>query len=55
MLELTRQLTQDLGREPSPEEIGEKMEMTAEKVQNIQRISREPISLESTVKKKIHH
>lgn len=49
MSRITRQLTQDLGREPSPEEIGEKMEMTAEKVQNIQRISREPISLESTV------
>lgn len=49
MSRITRQLTQELGREPSPEEIGEKMEMSADKIQNIQRISREPISLESTV------
>ncbi|WP_026391318.1 RNA polymerase sigma factor RpoD [Haploplasma modicum] len=49
MSRITRQLTQELGREPTPEEIGEKMEMSADKIQNIQRISREPISLESTV------
>ncbi|VEU80999.1 RNA polymerase sigma factor RpoD [Haploplasma axanthum] len=49
MARIQRQLIQELGREPSPEEIGEKMEMSAEKVQNIQRISKEPISLESTV------
>lgn len=49
MARITRQLTQELGREPTSEEIGEKMDMTAERVQNIQRISREPISLESTV------
>lgn len=49
MARITRQLTQDLGREPTPDEIGEKMDMTGEKIQNIQRISREPISLESTV------
>ncbi|MDY0278322.1 MAG: RNA polymerase sigma factor RpoD [Acholeplasma sp.] len=49
MARIQRQLVQELGREPSPEEIGEKMEMSAEKVQSIQRISKEPISLESTV------
>lgn len=49
MARIQRQLTQELGREPTAAEIGEKMEMSAEKVQNIQRISREPISLESTV------
>ena len=49
MARITRQLTQEFGREPTPEEIGLEMEMTAEKIQHIQRISREPISLESTV------
>ena len=49
MARITRQLTQEFGREPTPEEIGVEMEMTAEKIQHIQRISREPISLESTV------
>lgn len=49
MSRITRQLTQELGRDPTPEEIGEKMEITAERVQDIQRISREPISLEATV------
>src|SRR5690554_458106 len=49
MARVTRQLTQELGREPTAEEIGEKMEFSAEQVQNIQRISREPISLEATV------
>lgn len=49
MARISRQLTQELGREPTPEEIGEKMEISAERVQDIQRISREPISLEATV------
>ena len=49
MARIQRQLTQELGREPSAEEIGEKMELSAERVQDIQRISREPISLEATV------
>ena len=46
---IKRQLTQELGREPLDEEIGEKMDITAEKVQYIKRISREPMSLEKPV------
>lgn len=49
MVRITRQLTQELGRDPSNAEIAKEMDMTEEKVQNIQRISKEPISLESTV------
>ncbi len=44
-----RQLMQELGREPSPEEIAAKMETTPEKVREIIKISQEPISLESPV------
>jgi RNA polymerase primary sigma factor len=49
MLRIQRQLVQELSREPTAEEIGEKMEITAEKVQQIQKISQEPISLEAPV------
>ena len=49
MIRIQRQLTQDLGREPSLEEIAQKMGITVEKVQDIQRISKEPISLETHV------
>ena len=49
MIRIQRQLIQDLGREPSIEEIAEKMGITPEKVQNIQRIAKEPISLEAHV------
>ncbi|MCF7930420.1 MAG: RNA polymerase sigma factor RpoD [Acholeplasmataceae bacterium] len=49
MIRIQRQLIQDLGREPSLEEIAQKMGITAEKVQNIQRIAKEPISLEAHV------
>lgn len=49
MIRIQRQLVQDLGREPSIEEIAQKMGITPEKVQNIQRIAKEPISLESHV------
>ena len=49
MIKFQRQLTQDLGREPTVEEIAEKMEITPDKVLNIQQIAREPISLESPV------
>jgi RNA polymerase primary sigma factor len=43
------QLVQELSREPTPEEVAEKMEISVEKVQQIQRIAQEPISLESPV------
>ncbi len=44
-----RQLVQELSREPSAEEIGERMGITAERVQQIQRIAQEPISLEAPI------
>ena len=46
---IQRQLTQELGREPLDEEIGKEMGITADKVQYIKRISREPMSLENPV------
>ncbi|MGI6032088.1 MAG: RNA polymerase sigma factor RpoD [Coriobacteriales bacterium] len=46
---IQRQLLQELGREPTPEEIGEKMDMTAERVREIQKISQEPVSLETPI------
>ena len=49
MSKIRRQLIQDLGREPTDEEIGEKMDLSADRVQYIKRISREPMSLETPV------
>lgn len=46
---IQRQLIQELLREPTPDEIADKMGITVEKVQQIQKISQEPISLESPV------
>ena len=45
----SRQLVQELGREPTPEEIAEKMEMSVEKVKKVFKISKEPISLETPI------
>ncbi|NLK76027.1 MAG: RNA polymerase sigma factor RpoD [Clostridiales bacterium] len=44
-----RQLLQDLGREPSPEEISEVMKIPVERVREIQKISQEPVSLETPI------
>lgn len=44
-----RKLVQDLGREPHPEEIAEEMNMDVEKVRNIIKISKKPISLETPI------
>jgi RNA polymerase primary sigma factor len=49
LLRVSRVLVQELGREPSAEEIAVRMELTPEKVRRILRISREPISLETPV------
>ncbi len=49
LIRIQRQLLQDLGREPTPEEIGDKMEMTAERVREILKISQEPVSLETPI------
>ena len=43
------QLLQDLGRDPSPEEIGEEMGLSADRVREIQKISQEPVSLETPI------
>ena len=42
---IQRELLQDLGREPTPEEIGEEMDLPAEKVREILKIAQEPVSL----------
>lgn len=49
LIRVQRQLLQDLGREPSPEEIGEEMDLTAEKVREILKIAQEPVSLETPI------
>ena len=51
MTRIQRQLTQELGREPSAEEIAERMEgdITADRVRQIQRINLEPVSLETPI------
>ncbi|MDQ3620352.1 MAG: RNA polymerase sigma factor RpoD [Actinomycetota bacterium] len=46
---IQRQLLQDLGREPTAEEISEQMELPPEKVREIQKISQEPVSLETPI------
>ncbi|MEK3934167.1 RNA polymerase sigma factor RpoD [Sporosarcina sp. FSL W7-1349] len=49
LIRVQRQLLQDLGREPTPEEIGEEMDLTAEKVREILKIAQEPVSLETPI------
>lgn len=49
MVRTSRQLIQELGREPTPEEIAERMEMPVDKVKKVQKISKEPISLETPI------
>lgn len=49
LIRVQRQLLQDLGREPTPEEIGEEMDLTEEKVRGILKISQEPVSLETPI------
>jgi RNA polymerase primary sigma factor len=46
---LTRELLQDLGREPTPEELAKEMDITPAKVLELQRYAREPISLDQTL------
>jgi RNA polymerase primary sigma factor len=47
--ELLVNLVQELGREPTPEEIAERMEMSVDKVKKVFKISKEPISLETPI------
>ncbi|MBB5180832.1 RNA polymerase primary sigma factor [Planomicrobium koreense] len=49
LIRVQRQLLQDLGREPSPEEIGEEMDLLPEKVREILKIAQEPVSLETPI------
>jgi RNA polymerase primary sigma factor len=46
---INRQLLQDLGRDPTPEEIAEEMDITPERVREIMKIAQEPVSLETPI------
>ena len=46
---ISRQLLQEKGREPTPEELGERMEMPEDKVRRVMKIAKEPISMETPV------
>ena len=49
LIRVNRQLLQELGREPLPEEIAEKMDIPVERVREISKISQEPVSLETPI------
>ena len=49
LIRVQRQLLQDLGREPTPEEIGEDMDLSPDKVREILKIAQEPVSLETPI------
>ena len=49
LVRVQRQLLQELGREPSPEEIADNMDIPVERVREIQKISQEPVSLETPI------
>ncbi|MCT4598622.1 MAG: RNA polymerase sigma factor RpoD [Vallitalea sp.] len=49
LIRVSRQLLQELGREPSPEEVAEELDMPVDKVREILKISQEPVSLETPI------
>ncbi|HET7558475.1 MAG TPA: RNA polymerase sigma factor RpoD [Limnochordia bacterium] len=49
VVRVQRQLVQELGREPTPEEIAQQMDMTVERVREIMKIAQEPVSLETPI------
>ncbi|MDX6243877.1 MAG: polymerase primary sigma factor [Frankiales bacterium] len=49
LIRIQRQLLQDLGREPMPEEIAKEMDLTPDKVREILKVSQEPVSLETPI------
>lgn len=49
LIRVSRQLIQELGRDPSPEEIAEELDMPVDKVREILKISQEPVSLETPI------
>ncbi len=46
---ISRQMLQEMGREPTPEELGERMDMSEEKVRKVLKIAKEPISMETPI------
>lgn len=49
LIRTSRQLVQELGREPTAEEIAEKMDIPVERVREIRKISQDPVSLETPI------
>ena len=49
LIRTSRQLLQELGREPTPEEIGQRMDIPAERVREITKIAQDPVSLETPI------
>lgn len=49
LIRVSRQLLQEIGREPTPEEIAKEMDLTPEKVREIMKIAQEPVSLETPI------
>jgi RNA polymerase primary sigma factor len=49
LIRTQRALVQEIGREPTPEEIADRMEMPVDKVRKVLRISKEPVSLETPI------
>ena len=49
LIRINRQLVQELGRDPTPEEIGKEMDLTEERVREIMKIAQEPVSLETPI------
>ena len=49
LVRVSRQLLQELGREPTPEEIAQEMDVPVERVREIQKIAQEPVSLETPI------
>ena len=54
LIRVSRQLLQELGREPSPEEIAAEMDMPVERVREILKISQEPVSMETPIEEDSH-
>ena len=46
---ISRQMLQEMGREPSPEELAERMEMPEDKIRKVLKIAKEPISMETPI------
>src|SRR3546814_14200454 len=46
---ISRQMLQEMGREPTPEELGERMEMPEDKIRKVLKIAKEPISMKTPI------